>query len=489
MRRRLPLALTLVAGLGAIACDGDGPIAPAVPRAEPAEGASTGYVTLDLVLPADLPAAEVEGVWVGPRRALLPEVLAPDRVRVLVQGSPTPGPAEVVVETAAGPRSLGPIYSYRPPLDPRFERVVAFGASLTQGVQGGVPAFDNATQGPAALVARQLGADLPLPLLVPDLFAGITPALIGPPPACAIPQVTDVVATQTADLLPRLQPEGGGTLTGRPARLDPDLAPHNLAVGGSQLRHHVHGADTLGTRVVARLVYSPDGRLLGPVDEVPLSLLVALSPTLVISTDLFDNDLAAPLILTDDLDPASATALDELAADLDLLLPTLAETGAVSFLGNMPRPSLLPATYELKARLVEAAEAAGEDPAAAAAEADDRIAAIDAHAVAANALLAERAAGFPTVHVVDVAGAVAALEATGLVVGEHTLTVHKFGGLLGLDGIHFTDAGYGFLANLFIDAINAELGTTAPRLDLAPIVAADPERADRLAAAGLGGCE
>jgi hypothetical protein len=91
--------------------------------------------------------------------------------------------------------------------------------------------------------------------------------------------------------------------------------------------------------------------------------------------------------------------------------------------------------------------------------------------------------------VVDLAGEVARLEVEGRRVGDHHLTVGKFGGLLGLDGIHFTDAGYAFLANVFLRALQETLGVEVPLVDLAPVVEADPERPDRLAALGLAACD
>ena len=64
-------------------------------------------------------------------------------------------------------------------------------------------------------------------------------------------------------------------------------------------------------------------------------------------------------------------------------------------------------------------------------------------------------------------------------------TVQKFGGLLGTDGVHFSDAGYAMVANLFIDAINAELGLDIPPIDLEPIVRADRASPAALVDAGL----
>ena len=42
-----------------------------------------------------------------------------------------------------------------------------------------------------------------------------------------------------------------------------------------------------------------------------------------------------------------------------------------------------------------------------------------------------------------------------------------------LDGLHFSDTGYGILANIFLDAIDAELGGVPSRVDLEAVITGD----------------
>ena len=70
-------------------------------------------------------------------------------------------------------------------------------------------------------------------------------------------------------------------------------------------------------------------------------------------------------------------------------------------------------------------------------------------------------------------------------VGDQRLGAERFGGIVGLDGVHFTDTGYAFLANLFIAEINQVLGTDVPAISLAPVLAMDPESPAALRAAGV----
>ena len=69
--------------------------------------------------------------------------------------------------------------------------------------------------------------------------------------------------------------------------------------------------------------------------------------------------------------------------------------------------------------------------------------------------------------------------------GDETLTISQYGGLVGLDGLHFTDTAYALIANAFIEKIEAVLGAEIPRLDLGAIWAQDRERPEALKAEGF----
>jgi lysophospholipase L1-like esterase len=187
------------------------------------------------------------------------------------------------------------------------------------------------------------------------------------------------------------------------------------------------------------------------------------------------------------------TPLASFEADLAILMPRLAATGAQIFLANLPQPSLLPLTRDKRAlmieRAVEEAKQGGGDEAAAAAlaaqQADAAIGEVDAIAVAFNERLEQAAAEHANVHIVDLATAVADVAVTGIEAGGQTLTSQKLGGLLSFDGVHFTDSGYALVANVFIETINETLGTSVQAIDLAPVVAQDAGSPAAIAAAGL----
>ncbi|HSQ68184.1 MAG TPA: hypothetical protein VLM85_33470, partial [Polyangiaceae bacterium] len=116
---------------------------------------------------------------------------------------------------------------------------------------------------------------------------------------------------------------------------------------------------------------------------------------------------------------------------------------------------------------------------------DAKIAAVQAIVAAYNAALAQSASRFPNVHVLDVATEASNILTNGVDVNGVHLTGAKFGGLLSLDHMHFSDTGYAVLASFVIDALNAALGTKIPSVDLAAVNATDPFSPANLLAAGV----
>ncbi len=62
----------------------------------------------------------------------------------------------------------------------------------------------------------------------------------------------------------------------------------------------------------------------------------------------------------------------------------------------------------------------------------------------------------------------------GVPVGNQKATTLYMGGLFGVDGLHPSNTGYALFANVFIDAMNAQMGTAIQDVDLEAIAAKDP---------------
>ncbi len=485
------LALAVLA-LACAACDDGASIDPpdaapsdAVPdtapeatpvTAEPPSGSMAGYfpVTLDLQ-PSGIDPATVERAWIGGVEAY---DLQPDGPTLIltVQGAPTPGPARVELQIGETRHDLGPIFDYDPPLDPRLTRIAAIGASLGQGVQRGVPSVHGTLMSPPAQVARHMGGHMPLPMPVPDLLQQITIDDVGPPPACETPDVAEFIVDQASRALPRLVDPETRVLSAAQARVTAELLPFNISTGNSRVADVLRGPTSdLPARILSHLVYEPEGDPLGPVMRSQLDVLDEIQPDIVLSADLYGNDLINGIVNSDDIDPDANSPLEQLHLDLAATIDRLAMLDAEIFIGDLPRPSVLARAAFRLAR----AEARGER-----AEAEARIARIDADVEATNAELWRLAEQHPNVHVVALADRLDALSDGRALAGVH-FDVRRFGGLVGLDGLHFTDTGYALVAEAMVDTIAATLDIDIPPLDLDAVAAADPENPDALRAQGI----
>lgn len=445
--------------------------------AEPASGSMAGYhpVVFD---PAPIDATDVIEITVAGIAAYGIEVTADNRLRAVVQGAPVAGPAAVEVTTSDGTvHALGDAYTYLPPLDPRFTRIAAIGASVGQGVQRGVPDAHGALMSPPAQLARRLGGFMPLPMPIDGLFIPMSVADFGPAPECDSPTIAAFVLGQSPGLIQRLGGTGGRGFSMHLGRHDPDLDPGNVSTGSSRIGDVLAppAADNLPARLLAHLVYDPYNDPLGPVARSQFDVLEAYQPTLVVSFDLFGNDLINSVADTA-IDPSVNTPPEELYPAIEAVVDRLAALDAEVFLADLPRPSGLSRVALLRAQ----ADAAGT-----LAETDATLAAIDAEAEAANAVLRAAADRHPDVHVVPLAALVESVGATGLTLDGETIDVRRFGGLIGLDGVHFTDTGYALVADLFVTHIGATLGLDLPPIDVEAAFIADVERPSRLAAEGF----
>lgn len=458
----------------------------------PPSGPSTGYFEVALTPTGwRLPPVQDVEVHVGDVSAIDLDV-ADGVLTFLVQGSPEPQTASIRVTAGGVEHVLADGITYRGPADPHFDRVVAFGASLTQGVQDGVPTAHGGLHNPALQVARQLGAYFPVPVLKEGLIPSLQISDIGPPPGCVIPEAGDLALADIGSIVDGLVDPDTGVFGFHNARMDPFIEVHNVAVGGTDLADMVDGPDGLDLKFLSHLVYDPFGAVGDPLPS-QLEVVEQLQPTLVLATDAYGNDLVPAILGSDGIDPDDATPPEELFPAMESLVDRLAATGAQVFVANLPRPSLLPLAASKRADAVSAAvaeaENQGADPKAAgiaaAQQVDLALADVDDRTVAANDHLATVAEGHANVHVVDLFIPIDDLFDVGLDLGSDRITSGRWGGFVTLDGLHFTDTGYAAVANVFLDTIDAVLGTQTGRVDLQAVVAADPRSPSAIAEGGF----
>jgi hypothetical protein len=438
----------------------------------PAQGPQHGYFRVRAYPPR--PVTGKTTVKVGARPAIQVSVSPEgDAVDFTVQGESQPGPQSVVLTDGEGSLTLSDSLTYSANASPHFERVVGFGASLSQGTQSAGVTVDTQLQSPIVQVARQAGAFMPLALFRPDLLDGIR--------ITDFDERCELKASVLELLSARLAEEGARKLTDREgvvqvalARLDSTAVAQNVAIGGSKVSHVLKGpvggslVQSIFEHATWDLTPGLEALLTAPAEH-QIDRIVALRPTVLISADLVDNDLIAGVDLEGssltDLD--KAVPLDAMERSLDDLFSRMDALGAPAFLANMP-PLELSRDFSRKlARLREKGIAAAD------------ISAwekhVSEHTRKLNLLLSAQAKKRSWVHVVDLHEEVVVALRTGYyAVGKERLTLRPFGGLLSLDHFHFSTTGYAVLTNLFLREINSALGTRVPEMNLEAIHRVDP---------------
>src|SRR5262249_29567772 len=159
----------------------------------------------------------------------------------------------------------------------------AFGASLTQGTQSLGVNVHSQTVGVAAVVARQAGVYLGLPLFADGLLPGLAPTDFAPD--CTTTQGQTSFIQRLSQVLPEPQTK---LFDLRRGRIDWTLQPRNFAIGGSTVDEVVRG----GNATVALLEHiaeeptSDPGEAFSRLDVSQLERLEMLDPDVAICTDL-----------------------------------------------------------------------------------------------------------------------------------------------------------------------------------------------------------
>ena len=469
IRRAATTAMILALGCGASA-DGT---TPAAIRVVPAEVGLFGHEAVELHLPtAALPTTVLPVVRVAGALAYDLAWISPGILRATVQGSPRSGPADVIVE-ASGARLESPgAITFRPQRVPSVGRLIATGGSLTQGIHDGTVDVDGQVTAGAAVIARQVGAYLPLPLVPRGIVPGYSTASFRHD--CTIRTPPDV-----AGFLDSLLDPATGEYSVRRGRIDPDVEAFDVAIGGETLADQRDGG-TGAKAVLENLTWSVDASspIVGPpVPQIArVKALAAGAPhSTIISLDLASNDVLGSLGTNDSgFTLETITPPEQFRRDAEYILGELASLPADVFIADIPYVDFKPDFQDHLARM----RAQGKD-------ADAAVAALRTRTDALNAILAEVGARHPNIHVLPIAGRVKEIARDGVLVGGERLDVSRFGGLLGFDDTHFTRTGYALVAEFFILQMNQALGTRIPAPDVEAIHATDPQSPARLRALGF----
>jgi len=409
---------------------------------EPATGPMSGYYRIHVQ--TDRPVDEV--VLGGIRGFdVLPDG---DGISFSTHGHPDPGPVELLLGVDGVFHRHPKAFEFEA-ATPGLEHLVSVGASIAQGVQGGVPTHHGQLHSPSRFIAMQAGSWHPIPLVVDELFPELKGSDVSAAPDCKVPSVEDHLIQAAIDVLGKLNDVERNQIGFYLGLVDPDVPPYNLAVGNSGVSTILHGPDEddFAQLFLSKLVFDLYGDIADPVPGSQLELALSYDPDIIVCADTYGNDLLG------------GASLDKVHDDLVELVARFGESGAQVFLSNIPRPTLLPGS--------------GTD------EEEDLL------SVEYIEALDTEAAKYDNVHVVDLSTAVEEAYADGLQVGDRVLLLEEYGGLLSTDGLHLSDVGYAYEANLFIDRINSVMGTDLERIDLAEVYDSDRHSPDALLEQGI----
>ena len=398
-----------------------------------------------------------------------------DGITVTVQGAPAPGEVQVEIYGTRG-HAAHRVFTYDPAGAGVPAHWLAFGASLTQGTQSLGVNVHSQLAGVSAVIGRQAGTFLAIPLFSDGLLPGLQ--LSDFTPDCT---TTKTEGDFVTGLFAALKDPRTGLVDVSRGRIDPTLEARDLAIGGSKVSDILTGAQGTGAlleHIVEEPTTTPPGEILQPVAVSQIDRIEKIDPDVAFSTDLLANDVDPAVVASDDLHADLITPLATVQPMLAEIAQRLGALHGQYFLANLPYLTFIPGVTALKAARI----AAGTDTEA---TFDAKVQQIDAITDQYNSALAAAVAPYPNLHIVDFRSEVEAIRTTGITVGGEQCTVAHFGGLLSLDDLHFTDTGYALYANVFIDAINQQLGTSIPRADVDAIHAADALAPAKLRAAGF----
>src|SRR6185295_6126520 len=369
-----------------------------------------------------------------------------------------------------------------------FTRYVALGDSLTAGYQSGGLAFSISRNSYPALISKQARPG-----------AAFDQPQVSEPGIPAVMELRSLAG-------PTILPKAGG-----PARLEnaPLVRPYNnLGVPGANVRDTVSTV-TGGLHDVVLQSFSPALR-----GKSALAQAVLQSPTFV-TIWIGNNDVLGAATTGIVIEGVTITPVARFEADLRAIAAAINQTGAKMAFANIPDVTTIPfvttvprfvvnpatsqpvlingkpvpligpngplvagdrvlltATTELRAgKGIPAALGGTGLPLSNSSVLNvDEINTISARVAAYNNIIAtvanERGAAL-----VDVNGVLRQAAISGIPIGGVTYTpAFLTGGIFSYDGVHPTSFGYAYIANVWIDAINAKFGTHVPPVDLSPFV-------------------
>jgi len=356
-----------------------------------------------------------------------------------------------------------------------FNKYVALGDSLTAGFSSGSIVVTYQANSYPALIYRQATGKT----------TGFEQPLVSVP---GLPGVLRLVSLVPG---PAITPTPG---QGQPTNLNLPRPYDNMAIPGARLHD-------LLTKTQSTSATDPTDLVLRHLGFTQLQQGLSFPPTFV-TLWIGNNDALAAATSGIVIDGVTLTTAEQFDADFRAVAAAIASTGAKMAIANIPNVTsipfvttisrfvtlpngqtvtlngpngpLQPGDFVLLTAGPDIAQGRGISPANPLADSEvlsaAEAAAIQDRVNHFNATIAA-VANDRGAALVDANAALRQLSTTGVNVGGITYTsAFLTGGVFGYDGVHPTAFGYAYVANLFIDAINAKFGGDIPEVDLLPFV-------------------
>jgi lysophospholipase L1-like esterase len=366
-----------------------------------------------------------------------------------------------------------------------FSGTVFLGDSLTAGYQNGSLLDSQQPHGYANLIAQQANFKLTLPLIAPP----------------GLPSVLQLVSVGP----PAVIHQASGTSTGRD---DLTVQPTDLAVPGHLLNDLINreptATPTTNEDIITDLILGIPGLVEGR-DYSQLQWAEYLQPT-TLFVWIGSNDA---LVADESGMPSSMTPVAQFTTEFTQLMQALqTKTKANLIIGNVPDVTEVPYLTPGSIVLAEFSKSSGIPAAQLGAKvgigATDlvnpngitqiqailsgkqsgtvtdsgfltpaEVATIQQTVQQYNMVIAQQVAAAGAT-LVDINTELTKIKNNPPTINGTPTSFAFLGGFFSLDGIHPTNTGYGLLANIFIDRMNAVIGTKIPDVNVATIATTDP---------------
>ena len=413
-----------------------------------------------------------------------------------IEGAETPGVKDIVLLIDNRSFILKNAFTYKKLKYPLFKNMYSIGASYTQGFISMGLNRETQLHSPFALLAKQVGAYFPQPLLKKGVF--YESKLRDISTNCKSSDLLSIDITKIITALKDIKyKDNEDVMMLSSYRVNPYLQPHNIGIGGSTIQGTVDGAQNGRRPVITlleNLVYNPFVKIThafkDPPVGSPIDYIINNSPTVVFSTDLYADDILYFAATTGKPVTTEITKVEVIETKLTEIFDKFKERNITAYIANMPDITIM-AMFKYYEKIFY--------------QNGFTDVSINKWRKSVQILTAKYSKVFTAVankydniHIVDFRGYLKKINNSkgsekeiklndaiiikngGILVGKQIFTTDFLGGLLSLDAIHLTYTGYAMITNMFIEQINRDEGYIIPFINLEDVAMEDPLTPDKI---------